>query len=160
MPVVGPRAPVIRRLEKADEDAALRFLEDEIDAGPSGARMGEIIRGTAKGESAGAVAMIDGDIIALAIYGQIAGTERAAALYGIVVRRTRRRDGVGRAMLAFMRAGLKNLDPLVAELPADSATGSCETFLRVNGFEECGRVADYYANGMPLLILVDRVPEI
>ena len=108
-----------------------------------------------KGERRGLVARIGDRVVGLAIHASVAGTQATGALHALLVGEQHRRQGIGSALLAASRVALRDPDVIVAELPAGAA-GGYESFLRARGFDEVGRVADYFADGLPLLILTAR----
>lgn len=95
----------------------------------------------------------DRTVAGLALFGAIAGTDAGYKLHTLAVES--REGDVGdrlvEAVVEAVRAARGRY--LVAELADDPALATTILTLRANGFAEVGRIADYYRDGVPLVIL-------
>lgn len=85
-----------------------------------------------------------------AIYGTITGAEGAARVH-LLAGGDVASDALLREILRVL--GAQGARVVVAELPRIPGTAGLIAQLRARGFEECGRVADYYAAATDLIIL-------
>lgn len=95
----------------------------------------------------------DGTVAGLALFGRVAGTEAGFRLHLLLVVSS---DGdVGERLLdSVIQAVLDSGGRfLVAEIADEPALTTTTHLLRRRGFEEEGRIPDYFRDGVPLLIL-------
>ena len=105
-------------------------------------------------EARGFAAMRGGELVGLAIYGLVAGTQGAAKLHLLLVTASARLAGVGHALCDAASEALRgHARLLVAELPDDPAAAAGRELLRRAGFCEEGRIPDFYRDGVALLLL-------
>ena len=89
------------------------------------------------------------------VWGLVAGASGAGMVYGVCVDAAARRRGIGRRLLAHALAGLRaeGARTTFAEVPDDTAVADLLALLAAAGFREEARVADFYRDGVALLIL-------
>ena len=107
-------------------------------------------------ESRALVAEGHGQLLGIALYGDVAGAVGAARLYALAVAEGARGQGVGRALLRRTSAVLAADHAarlVVVELADHSALAPAHHFLGAMGFREEARVADFYRDGVALLLL-------
>ena len=107
-------------------------------------------------ESRALAAERQGEVLGVALYGEVAGAVGAARLYALTVVEGARRQGVGRALLLRTRALLAadhTTRLAVVELAEHPALAPVRRFLEVCGFREEARIADFYSDGVALLLL-------
>jgi ribosomal protein S18 acetylase RimI-like enzyme len=95
----------------------------------------------------------DRTVAGLALFGRIAGTESGFRLHALVVESVERDVGdrlVGTVLKAVLEYGGTYL---VAEFAEEPALATTIGLLRDHGFDEAGRIPDYYRDGVPLVIL-------
>jgi hypothetical protein len=97
----------------------------------------------------------DGTIAGLILFGLVAGTSGAAKAHALVLDRGVDADDVGGRLITAAAATLAAAGArlLVAELPEDAALGPVPSVLLRNGFREEARVADYFRDGVALVLL-------
>jgi len=97
----------------------------------------------------------DGTVAALALFGEIAGTQHGAKLYTAVLAPGVASEEIGprlmNAVIETLRRGGARF--LLAEMPDDPAIGNILTLLRHLGFKEDARVPDFYRDGIALSFL-------
>jgi L-amino acid N-acyltransferase YncA len=95
----------------------------------------------------------DGIVAGLALFGRIAGTEAGFRLHLLLV--VSSEVDVGERLLeAVSHAVIESAGRfLVAEIAHEPALAATTVLLRKHGFEEAGRIPDYFRDGVPLLIL-------
>jgi ribosomal protein S18 acetylase RimI-like enzyme len=97
---------------------------------------------------------LDGTLIGLSGLYRTAWTDAAVLSLGwFCVSPTRQREGLGRFLLeATMQFAVsRDARRLVIETSPDAAAAL--RLYRRHGFEECGKVPDYFGQGVPLLLL-------
>ena len=110
---------------------------------------------TATAECRGQVALTDdGSVAGVVLSGLVAGALGTGALLWVAVQPGLRRRGIGRALVAgalggFDRGGVRLV---VAELAGDPATGPIAALLAGAGFEREAEIADFYRDGVPLIL--------
>ena len=89
------------------------------------------------------------------VWGLVAGASGAGMVYGVCVDAAARRRGIGGRLLAHALAGLRagGARTTFAEVPDDTAVAGLLALLAAAGFREEARVADFYRDGVALLIL-------
>ena len=97
----------------------------------------------------------DGTVAALALFGSVAGALGASKLHATVVAPSVSLGDVGeRLVRAVLDEARRNASRfIVAELPDDPALGQTRSLLLATGFDEEGRVPDFYRDGVALTLL-------
>jgi len=106
-------------------------------------------------EARALIALHDSHHAGVVVYGAIAGAEAAGRIRLIVVDAVARRRGLASALVQAALAALARDGMRVAfvELASDPALGATRSLLLRNGFHIDAAVADYYRDGVDLLIL-------
>ncbi len=110
----------------------------------------------ATAECRGEVALTDDGLLAgVVLSGFVAGALGTGALLWVAVPPRLRRRGIGRALVAAALGGLDRDGArlVVAELTGDAASGPVTALLALAGFEPEGEIADFYRDGVPLILL-------
>ncbi len=104
------------------------------------------------------VAAREGAVVGYATFGHTPMTEGTWHLYFIATDVTIRRAGIGRALCEAMREIAENQGGkrLVLETSGRELYGGTRAFYDGIGFQEEGRIADYYAPGDPVVYYVWR----
>jgi hypothetical protein len=103
----------------------------------------------------------DGTVAALALFGPVAGADRAWQLSALLLApRIDVRD-VGGSLVDAMVQQVSEHGArfLMAELPADPAIGASLSLLRSRGFRQEGRIPDFFRDGVALLFLRSDFPR-
>ena len=110
-------------------------------------------------ESRGIVAERDGEIVGFALYGEVAGSVGTGRIHFVSVSASSRLNAVGVQLCEAVVGDLVGAGAriVIAELPDDPILVSGRALLARCGFSEVGRVPDYYADGVALLILARSV---
>ena len=97
----------------------------------------------------------DGTVAALALYGPIAGTANTWRLSAAIVAPGLEVDDIGRVIVESVASKVRSEDGrlVVAEMADDLALRGSLTLLRKNGFQEEGRVRDFFRAGVALIFL-------
>lgn len=97
----------------------------------------------------------DGTVAALALFGAVAGTQGTWKLHAMLLAERIDPRDVGAAMLQSVVAGARDGGArlLTAELPGDPVVGKVLSLLRANGFEQEGRIPDFFRDDVALLFL-------
>jgi L-amino acid N-acyltransferase YncA len=95
----------------------------------------------------------DKTVVALALFGSIAGTEAGFKLHVLAIES--RETDVGERLLEAVATAVADSGGrfMIAELAEETALATTIALLRSNGFTEVGRIPDYYRDGVPLTIL-------
>ena len=106
-------------------------------------------------ESRAIVAVQRGEVVGVALFGEVAGAVRTGRMHFVSVSASARLHGVGvglcEAAVADMTANGARL--VAAELPDESSLAGGRSLLARVGFAEVARIADYYRNGVDLVIV-------
>lgn len=146
-----------RALLPGDAEAVRSLVYGILGVTPYVDRVVELLSAAERGdpESRALIMERDGTVASLALFGPVAGAQRAWSLDAILLAPEVGLRDVGRvlidAVVDVVRGEGARL--LVAELPADAAIGRSLSLLRANGFKEEGRVRDFYRDGVALLFL-------
>ena len=153
-----PATLVIHRIQP-DATAAVRALvAPEIDGSryrsAARAALESVIAGTDP-ESRGLVAVTDGRIVGLVVHGTTAGSDGAGRVLLIVIDPGARRRGVATALVDAAMADLRREGArfVVVEVADDPVLAPALALLRRCGFEPEARVADFFRDGVDLVIL-------
>lgn len=145
-----------RPIGARDLKPARALLRSDLEGTPYLDRAIEILEraaGTPDEEHRAIVAGPADALDGVALFGMIAGTVGTAELHAMSVRNIAP-PSVGQALvdevLRAVRARRANL--AIAEVPDDAALSAFAGILRANGFEEEGRVKDYYRDGVDLIL--------
>jgi L-amino acid N-acyltransferase YncA len=153
--VPGYFALAPRPIAPEDAAGAHQLLVSRLGVTPYVDRAVEILNIAERGgdeEHRAYVVARDRTVVGLALFGKIAGTEAGFRLHLLLVVST---EDVGERLLeavtqAVIDSGGRFLVAEIAEEPALTGTVS---LLRDHGFDEAGRVPDYFRDGVPLVIL-------
>jgi len=148
--VRAPRAqdePVIRALtfpeiERSSYCVSLRSALEAVLAG-------------ADPESRGLVAIDDGRLVGIVVYGAIAGSVGAGRLQLIVIDRDTRMRGIATTLVhaAIAALGAEGVRFITVELPDDPTLSALKQLLLRCRFSVEATVADYFRDGVDLAIL-------
>lgn len=149
---------VVRPLRAGDDAAAHALLAGEARGTPYMARLLEILEQALTGgddEARGLVVERDGAIVALAVYGAVAGAVGAGKVHFLVGRAGDDAQDAATSLLRALeaRAASAGARFLIAELPDDPAVAGLVAPLRRHGFHDVARVADFFSDGVDLLFL-------
>jgi len=105
-------------------------------------------------ESQAIVAERAGTVVGFGLFGQVAGTIGTARIHFMAVALDERSRGIGSAICEATLARLaeQGARNVVAELPDETAFVSGRALLERWGFAPVARVADYYSDGVDMLI--------
>jgi len=105
-------------------------------------------------ESQAIVAERAGTVVGFGLFGQVAGTIGTARIHFMAVALDERSRGIGSAICEATLARLaeQGARNVVAELPDETAFVSGRALLERWGFAPVARVADYYSDGVAMLI--------
>ena len=106
-------------------------------------------------ECRGQVALADdGSVAGVVLSGYVAGASGTGALLWVAVQPRLRRRGIGRDLVARTLGDLDlgGVRLVVAELAGDAGSGPIAALLAASGFEREGAIADFYRDGVPLVI--------
>jgi ribosomal protein S18 acetylase RimI-like enzyme len=106
-------------------------------------------------ESRAIVAENDGSMVGFAVFGEVAGAIGTGRLHFVSVMPTTRRHGIGTRLCEAALADLASRSDrmVVIELPDAPVFAGGHAMVARCGFVETARVADYYADGVDLLVL-------
>ncbi|MFL5578270.1 MAG: GNAT family N-acetyltransferase [Gemmatimonadaceae bacterium] len=152
----------VRPLAPGDVAAARALLGAESARHPYAARTLEILTAAAAalgapGAEHRALVADEGDAVTgVVLYGLVAGTVGAGAIFGLAVARDARRRGVGRALVDAAADALATLGGrfAVAELADDASLGGVAALLASAGFAEEARASDLVRDGVGLRFLL------
>lgn len=149
----------LRPLRESDIGAARALLREAIPVASQLAPLQSLVEAAAtspSSEQRGLVAEADGEIAALAVYGEFAGAAGAGRLQLVAVDRRHRRRGLGALIVQSIAAELRAHGArfLLTELPEDRpALADYLTFLGATGFLEESRIPDFHRDGVALVFL-------
>lgn len=108
-----------------------------------------------RSESRAIVAVQHGEVVGVALFGEVAGTVGTGRMHFVAVSASARLHGVGvglcDAAVADMAAAGARL--VTAELPDDRSVTGGRALLAHVGFAEVARIADYCRDGVDLVIV-------
>ena len=146
-----------RPLTAGDVEGVRALVLGTIGVTPYVDRVLELVRdaATPSGELQALIMERDGTVAALALFGPVAGADRAWQLHTLLLApRIEVRD-VGGALVDATVQQVKEHGArfLMAELPADPVIGASLSLLRSRGFRQEGRIPDFFHDGVALLFL-------
>jgi ribosomal protein S18 acetylase RimI-like enzyme len=145
-----------RPLLPEDAAGAHQLLINRLGVTPYFDRADELLNVAERGgdeEHRALVIARDRTVAGLALFGRIAGTESGFRLHALVVESIDRDVGdrlIGAILNAVISYGGTFL---VGEFADEPALTTTIALLREHGFEDAGRIPDYYRDGVPLVIL-------
>lgn len=151
-------AAAYRRAVDTDR-AAMRGLIDHDVAGTPYATVVEyFLRLAADGnenESRAIVAERAGEIVGLGLFGEVAGAIQAGRVHFVSVTASARLHAIGIGLCEAAVADLVSAGArlVIAELPDEPLLSPGRALLARCGFSETARVADYFRDGVDLIIL-------
>ena len=112
-------------------------------------------------ESRAIIAQRDGEVVGFALYGKVAGSVGTGRIHFVSVSASSRLNAVGVQLCEAVVGDLADAGAriVIAELPDDPILVSGRALLARCGFSEVGRVPDYYADGVALIILARSASE-
>ncbi|MEP6689820.1 MAG: GNAT family N-acetyltransferase [Gemmatimonadaceae bacterium] len=156
----------IRPLETGDADSARAiFAAAAGEPNPYAGRLRERLESALAATSAehrALVAVGGGEVIGIAVYGDVAGALGAGVLYAAAVAPEWVRRGAGAALLRAVedQLTLRGARVAIAELPDEVNVEPMRRLLLAGGFHEESRIADYYRDGVALVFMRhDLVPR-
>ena len=113
-------------------------------------------------ESRAIVAVRDGTVIGCALYGSVAGAIGTMRIHFIVVANPARRAGTGQALCAAVlgEASGHGMRSVIVEMPDEAAFCAGHALLEKCGFASVARVADYYRDGIALVVMHHAVAPV
>lgn len=148
----------LRALRSEDGPVVRAFAFPEIERSPYGVSPRsalEAVLTDADPDSRGLVAIHDGRLVGIAVYGGIAGSVGAGRLQLIVIDRDTRMRGIATKLVhgAIAALGAEGMRFVVVELPDDPALSASKQLLLQCRFRVEATVADYFRDGVDLAIL-------
>lgn len=141
----------------SDAEPARALISGVLEGTPYAARTLELLAAAGRGDPETRALVIgrDGVVVALAIFGPVAGTRDGWELSALLIARGDDAAAAGRALVdAVLEAARAAKGRFVlAEMPADPVLGASLTLLRKRGFRQEGRIPDFYRDGVALLFL-------
>ena len=160
MPSAGTdRGIVTLRALRAEDGPVVRALAlPEIERSPYGSGSSSALEAVLTGadpDSRGLVAIHDGRLVGIAVYGAIAGTAGAGRLQLVVVDRDTRMRGIATKLVhgAIAALGAEGARFVTVELPDDPVLSASKQLLLRCRFHVEVMVADYFRDGVDLAIL-------
>jgi ribosomal protein S18 acetylase RimI-like enzyme len=113
------------------------------------------LSGAAPREAAGLVATSGGEVIGVAVYGEVAGADGAGKMHGMAVSADARRHGVARLLIEALVEDLtrRGARLVLVEFPDAPELAVGRTLLQHSGFAEESRIPDYFRDGIALSFL-------
>lgn len=153
-----------RRAVDADRPAMRSLVEHDVAGTPYETVVDYFLRLASDGdtrESRAIVAERAGEIVGVALFGEVAGAIQTGRMHFVTVTASARLHAVGvglcDAALADLAAGGARL--VIAEAPDESLLSPGRALLARCGFTEVARVADYYRDGVDLIVLQRTIEE-
>jgi ribosomal protein S18 acetylase RimI-like enzyme len=149
----------IRPLGERDLDAARGLLRDSVPTGSQLDSLSSVLEAAAltpNDEQRALAADVDGQLAAVAVFGEYAGAAGAGRLQLIAVDALHRRRGIGSLLVERVTSALRARGTrfILAELPEERpALDDYFAFLRARGFVEESRIPDFHRDGVALVIL-------
>jgi|SRR5688500_13435031 len=148
----------IRPLQPSDRSAAQELAAGELLQSPYGELPASALSTALGGQSAearGLVAIADEDVTGLVVFGIVAGAMGTGRLHLVAVSAAARLRGVASALIsaAFERLRSEAVRVVFAEVPDDPGLAPGRALLLREGFIEEARVADFFRDGVSLILL-------
>ncbi len=148
----------IRPLRAADRSAAQELAAAELLQSPYGELPSSALESALGGqtpEARGLVSVMDNEVTGVVVYGTVAGALGTGRLHLVAVSAAARLRGVASALVAAAIARLRSegVRVVFAELPDDPGFAPARALLLREGFAEEARVADFFRDEVPLLLL-------
>ncbi len=148
----------IRPLRPADRSTARELAAAELANTPyaelPSAALGAALEG-GTAEAQGLAAVQGDEVVGIVVFGFVAGATRTGRLHLVAVTAGARLGGVASALIDGAIGVLAGDGARVAfiEIPGDARLQPAFGLLERGGFTEEGRVADYFRDGVPLVLL-------
>jgi ribosomal protein S18 acetylase RimI-like enzyme len=113
------------------------------------------LSGAAPSEAAGVVATSGGEVIGVAVYGEVAGAAGAGKMHGMAVSSDARRHGVARLLIEALVDDLaaRGARFVLVEFPDAPELAVGRTLLEHSRFAEESRIPDFFRDGIALCFL-------
>jgi hypothetical protein len=139
----------VRALRGSDVLAARALVSAQFGGTPYEVRLLEQLEFATKGDDVECRALVGGDerLRGLALFGAVAGAGGVVKLHALV--------GDDRSALRALATAVRDTDArlVVCEIADDASFTATDALLRELGFAEAGRVADYFRDGVALVVL-------
>jgi len=147
----------IRPIEPRDRETADALLRAAEGAGLSPGRSREIIDltlGSGGREYRAVVADADGELVGVAAFGELLGSDRVMRLHLLALRAPKHHE-VGVRLLAAVDDAAKAAEArfIFTEMPDEPALSHTREALASAGYSEQARIADYVRDGVALVLL-------
>lgn len=148
----------IRPVEPGDRRDAQELAAAELLQSAYGELPASALATALAGESPGArglVAVSDGELKGVVVFGMVAGAIGTGRLHLVAVSAAARLRGVGSALIAaaLERLRAEAVRVVFVEMPDDPAVAPARALLLREGFIEEARVADFFRDGVSLVLL-------
>ena len=143
--------PSVRALRGSDVPAARALVSAQFGGTPYETRLLEQLELATSGDDPECRALVAGDELrGLALFGLVAGAVGVVKLHALA--------GDDPSALRALATAVRNTDArlIVCEIAEDEAFHVTRQILRELGFEEAGRVADFFRDGVDLVVLTWR----
>ena len=141
----------VRALRGSDAPAARALVSAHFAGTPYEARLLEQLELATSGNDPECRALVVGDEpCALALFGTVAGVNGVVKLHALA--------GVDESALRALAAAVRDTDArlIICEIADDAPFGVTAQILSELGFEEAGRVADFFRDGVDLVVFTSR----
>jgi hypothetical protein len=141
----------VRALRGSDVPAARALISAQFAGTPYDARLLEQLELATTGNDRECQALVAGDELrGLALFGSVAGASGVVKLHALA--------GDDRSALRSLATAVRNSDArlIVCEIADDATYHVTAQIVRELGFEEAGRVADFFRDGVDLVVLTWR----
>ena len=150
-----------RPIAAEDAAGAHQLLVSRLGVTPYVDRAVEVLEIAARGgdhEHRAYVVARDKTVVALALFGPIAGTEAGFKLHALAIES--RETDIGERLIDAVATAVGEAHGrfVMAELADEPALTTTISLLCANGFAEVGRIPDYYRDGVALTILRRDLP--
>jgi ribosomal protein S18 acetylase RimI-like enzyme len=148
----------IRPLQPSDRSAAQELAAVELLQSPYGELPASALSTALGGQSAearGLVSVAGDEVTGLVVFGVVAGAIGTGRLHLVAVSAAARLRGVASALIsaAFERLRSEAVRVVFAEVPDDPGFAPGQSLLLREGFIEEARVADFFRDGVSLILL-------
>lgn len=151
-------AAAYRRAVDTDRPAMRGLIDHDVAGTPYATVVEYFLRLAADGnenESRAIVAERAGEIVGLGLFGEVAGAIQAGRVHFVSVTASARLHAIGVGLCEAAVADLVSAGArlIIAELPDEPLLSPGRALLARCGFSETARVADYFRDGVDLIIL-------